>query len=560
MPDSQVTYSLMGKHNSEKTPKTGRRAAIAGGLAVVVAAGGFGVSKAVSMINDGESGCENPASVSVVTTPEMYDPVVAAANKVESSGTACATYEVRAQDSGEVAEGIQNNAGVPDVWIPDSKVWADNINHKLGAGWVTSGQTIATSPVVLGVPSVLKDNPEATKSHTWASAMDTKVPMSTIDLKGSTPSLLAAVAANQSISNAPTEKKQAVLRSFIRLSRTVLTQQTLFDRAKGESPFSRIFPISEQQLSAYNKANPTHPLTSNVPTDGAAQLSYTMVTPVRGRQAPPAALDALRRELVSAESKATLSKAGFRVPGQPNPQDTGVPGDVKTVRYPTLDESQGAQQAWTNLSKDARMLVVLDVSGSMLAPASSNQTRIDFLVGMCTAALDALPQTTSIGGWAFSTDLDGKGKDYLELVPNIAPIGGTAAGRQHKAELIKQLKTGPALAERNGDTGLYDTVGAAYEKISQGYDPSYVNSVVVMTDGANDDPNGGLNLPQLLTKLRGLYDPKKPVKIVTIGIGDKTDPKALKEIAASSDGLSYVTKKPEEITNVFIDAFLQRGE
>ena len=51
-----------------------------------------------------------------------------------------------------------------------------------------------------------------------------------------------------------------------------------------------------------------------------------------------------------------------------------------------------------------------------------------------------------------------------------------------------------------------------------------------------------------------------PVKIVTISLGTGTDPDALKRIAKATDGLSYQTKTPEQISGVFVDAFLRRSD
>ena len=42
-------------------------------------------------------------------------------------------------------------------------------------------------------------------------------------------------------------------------------------------------------------------------------------------------------------------------------------------------------------------------------------------------------------------------------------------------------------------------------------------------------------------------------------MGEDTDPAAMKQIATTTDGLSYVTKTPDEIATVFIDAFLHRS-
>ena len=38
-----------------------------------------------------------------------------------------------------------------------------------------------------------------------------------------------------------------------------------------------------------------------------------------------------------------------------------------------------------------------------------------------------------------------------------------------------------------GDTGLYDSLLAAFRSVKSSYQPGYVNSVVLMTDGVNED-------------------------------------------------------------------------
>nr|WP_279538849.1 VWA domain-containing protein [Allobranchiibius sp. GilTou38] len=204
------------------------------------------------------------------------------------------------------------------------------------------------------------------------------------------------------------------------------------------------------------------------------------------------------------------------------------------------------------------MLVLLDVSGSMTAPIAQGQSRIELLEQFSIGALDALPPTTKIGAWAFSTNLVGS-QPWLDESGGIESIAHTPAGDAFKANLKAAVKTLPDLVVRNGDTALYDSTWAAYQRVSASYDPRYVNSVVILTDGANDNPAGGLSLQQLVSKLRGAYNPAKPVKIVAIGIGDQIDKSALDTMASATNGLSYQARTPQDVTNVFLDAYLKRG-
>lgn len=127
-----------------------------------------------------------------------------------------------------------------------------------------------------------------------------------------------------------------------------------------------------------------------------------------------------------------------------------------------------------------------------------------------------------------------------------------------KSGLTQAVDTAMNYVKLNGDTPLYDATWAAYEYMTRTYDPKYVNAVVVLTDGKNDDPKGGLDLAGLLAKLKAAHHRDKPVKIVTISLSRETDPDALREISKVTDGLFYQVDKPEQITSVFIDAFLHR--
>lgn len=533
-----------------------RRAAIAGGTAVALLLGAWGVSQVMS--DDGKSetaeSCTAPETVKVVTTSDMYAPVFAAADRLEQKGESCVTYDVSAANAGATAQQMRSGTDVPDVWIPDSDMWVDDVSSHRGDAWATRGGVIATTPVVLGVPASLSQRSGVRSPQSWGTVLDGRLPVATAGPRSSTPSLAAIIAANQYAGQG--KPRSALLRQLVQLSRDGFTPQFLLAASQMGADKARLFPVSEQQLSAYRRTQPGKPLSVLVPQEGAPQLSYRWVTPVKKGGAPPTALEALREELVSPDTKSTLANAGFRVQGQSPPTGTGVPNDLKMAPAPPATLVASTQKAWTNLSKDARMLVLLDVSGSMLTPVKQGQTRVDLLRDLCIRALDALPQGTALGGWAFSTDLGGKGTDYVRLAPELKPISDPA----YKKNLTSKIRTMPSLAEKNGDTGLYDSIGAAYQHMVSTYDDKYVNSVVVLTDGKNDDPGGGLDLKTLLGRLKGQYDPKKPVKIVAVSMGEDTDPKALQQIASQTDGLSYTTKTPEQVTSVFIDAFLRRGE
>jgi hypothetical protein len=65
-------------------------------------------------------------------------------------------------------------------------------------------------------------------------------------------------------------------------------------------------------------------------------------------------------------------------------------------------------------------------------------------------------------------------------------------------------------------------------------------------------------LQSLLSALRDEYDPLRPVKIITIGIGDDVDRDALAQIARATRGSTHTVNTPREIQRVLLAAISQR--
>ncbi|HZB47872.1 MAG TPA: VWA domain-containing protein, partial [Mycobacteriales bacterium] len=102
-------------------------------------------------------------------------------------------------------------------------------------------------------------------------------------------------------------------------------------------------------------------------------------------------------------------------------------------------------------------------------------------------------------------------------------------------------------------TGLYDSILAAYQSTLANYRDGYVNTLVVITDGKNEDP-GSITLPALLTELNKRYDPRRPVHIVTLAYGTGADPASLAQVAKATDGLQFSSPDPRNISEVFFTA------
>ena len=232
-----------------------------------------------------------------------------------------------------------------------------------------------------------------------------------------------------------------------------------------------------------------------------------------------------------------------------------MPSGPVRVRKPLPAAQRAAALGlWTAVRTDMRMRAVMDVSGSMRATAGK-RTRMELAQAAAKTAMDSFPQTSQVGLWEFSTDRDGVGKDYRELQPIRPLTAQTSTGDTHKDVLNAEFEK--MVDSVRGDTGLYDTLLASYRSVKASYEPGFVNSVVLMTDGVNDD-RSGLSLEQLLAALKAERDSKRPVRVILIGLGDQTDAATLERIAETAGGASYVAQDPQDITSVFIEALMAR--
>jgi Ca-activated chloride channel homolog len=211
-----------------------------------------------------------------------------------------------------------------------------------------------------------------------------------------------------------------------------------------------------------------------------------------------------------------------------------------------------ALESWNAARKRSNVLAVYDVSGSMKeeVPGTGGRTKMDIVKEAAGQALALFAPETNLGTWVFSTNLVGN-RDWAESVP----IGPTNARlpdgkirRQVLAEALARLQA------TNGDTGLYDTTLAAFRAVQRSYAPQRINIVVLLTDGINDDPSGGIDRAELLRRLKAEQDKERPVRVITIAYGANADAASLKMIADATGGLAFVSRDPRDILHVFTDA------
>lgn len=258
------------------------------------------------------------------------------------------------------------------------------------------------------------------------------------------------------------------------------------------------------------------------------------------------------------DSQKKVLEFGFR-PGNPDvavgapiTSENGVDPDQPStlLQVPEPPVMLSLLEKWREQRKSARVLLVLDVSGSMKEPADSGDpsgpTKLDLAKKAAIESLGEFKSDDDVGLRVFTTNLGPNGEDNFVDILEVQPM---STNREQLANKIRDQIPQNA-------TPLYDVAADSYEFMTEGYDPAKINAVVLLTDGQNDDgqPNDdGEQLSKLLSDLRRGTEGEnaKPIRIFPIAYGEDASFDRLEEIAEATNASAYDASNPETITKVF---------
>lgn len=538
--------------------------------------------------------CSGEVKLAVNAATEIAGAVRTAADKWTQGddaqvGGVCVKVGVTAVDPATAASTIAAKHGValpglkaatgkptvPDVWIPDSTSWLLRVSGEAPGFVPTDNVPVAESPVVLAMPTpVAKQLGWPAKKLRWqdllaqltaSQSLRPGIVEPTRDAAGLTGLLALGGAAGSDI--AGTQKKVRALRqlaantSSIRQDLVAKFPRTAQEITTGLSAA----PLSEEDVLAFNAEKPPIELAALYLDPAPAALNYPFAVMPEVDPQKAAAAAALHQALRGPTFLNALATAGLRgTGGQTGAGFTPPAGAPKTVAA-RATSSQGAAAAasqattaitqvlgsWAAITQPGRVLAVFDISGSMLkpVPTAGNLTRAEVTKRAAAQGLQLFDDRWAIGVWFFATDLVGK-QAWQPKVP-ITPL---SSGRTKLNDTLNEMKP-----KKNGDTGLYDTALAAYKNVQKGWQPGRVNSVILFTDGVNEN-DGGLELDGLVAELKKARDQDKPVRVVIIGIGPEVDRNELKAIAAASGSASgvFIAEDPAKIDQIFLQAIATR--
>lgn len=458
----------------------------------------------------------------------------------------CAAVTVTEAVPSQIGNLATTGAELPDAWISDAPQVVSHVQEALTKREATanSGEVFATSPVVVAVPSSIATDMN-TGTKPWITALSS-APLSTAPPAENTSSLLAFVTVWQQLRNNPIGGA-LMGDAFFKIIRESSPQETLVAQTAADA---KAFPASEQQLATANKAHPDSPLRALVPAEGAPSLQYALTRIGEPEVGAKQALDSLDAALRDDDGRQALLDAGFRVDGARAGQVSDIP-DQLPGQAPQLDQFEVDRMLadWAYINRDLRLLAVVDVSGSMLAKAGETR-RIDLAVTAVQQAVRLMKPTSDAGLWVFSTAQQGR-IDHRPMIA-VATVGDVEESGSHGSALIRTAATIPNHVR--GDTGLNDTILAAYLEMQKSYAADRDNLVVVLTDGRNDDSTGGLSTDQVIARLKEAADPKRPVRVIVVGMGTEADQAVMSRVTSQVGGRAYYVDDPAQIPAAFASA------
>ncbi|QVQ53742.1 VWA domain-containing protein [Spiractinospora alimapuensis] len=557
----------------------------------------------------------------VAAAPEIA-PVLTELGAEFAADRDCQEVTVESVESSDVAYDITGEgpttggADNPSVWIPDSSLWEDHVVDTAGPNALESTSTmIANSPIVLASPPG-SDHEESS----WASLVPDTAPRDddqravhlvepTLSSSGLTTLALIYGAIEErrdtedgeaaddapapedqeegddeqegedesgdsADEDAPEEPEEGdesdsaartspeFIAALQTLQRDVaINPRDALERIAAEDADSgAVLAVSEQAVWAHNAEEPDQAVQVLYPTEGTYTLDYPYLLLDVADETAALAED-FRGFLRDEATQSQIRDRGFRsTDGTANEglvsSDGGFAEEAPT---PLASPRDGAAEdliaAWNQLQLGTRMLAVYDVSGSMLAEVPEVEaTRMEVVLAASSEGLQLFEDDAEIGVWEFSTDLE-EDIHHREVVP-LRELGSDGDDGTHREGLMEEL--GDITPNPRGDTALYETVLAAHREMRESYAPDRNNVVLLFTDGEQDNPDGDLELEELLATLEEESDPDRPIPFIILNYGASIDTEPMEQVAELTGGESFVTSDPEEIGEIFLRGFALR--
>lgn len=496
-----------------------------------------------------------------------------------------------------------SNGPRPEVWSPASSAWAAIVNQRLEDGGeapiANSFEPFMLTPLVIAMPEPMADAlgyPEeqigfadilalATDPAGWGKfghpewgpfrLGKTNPNFSTSGLSALIAQYYAAVGKTEGLSAedlarpdviAFAEGVESAVVHYGDITPTFLNNLYRNDARGASLTYISAIAVEEVSVISYNKGNPDGALDPGE-EPRPPRVPLVAIYPKEGTlfsDNPVIVLDAdwvtdSQREgaqrfsafIQTPENQERVLEFGFR-PGNPsvaigapiNAANHVDPAQPKTtLEVPAPEVMLEVLDRWAEQRKPAKVMLLVDVSGSMGDPAGdTGETKLDLAKRAAIDALDQFKDEDDVALRIFSTDLAGsEPTDYVDLVP-FGPIS------EQREEIASRIRS---LVPTQG-TPLYTAARDAYRLMQDEYDPERINAVVLLSDGRNEDPRNE-DLQALLDELGASNEGQssRPVRLFPIAYGSDADFGTLKQLAEATNAAAYDASDPASITKVF---------
>jgi len=522
----------------------------------------------------------NCVGVVIVSSQEKSDLLAKLAGEYDhnNSGEGCVDVRVNTLASGSAEQALARGWSAadgpqPTVWTPAATSWLGILQQDLTVRDITNllpteTPSLMQSPLVLAMPRPMAQalgwpNTPVGWSDILKLAQDpqgwgryghpqwgrfrlgkTSPAQSTSGLHALLATYYAATGLSADLTAANVQDPKVV--DFVRgVEASVLhygnTVSSFFDGlhaadAKGNAmSYVSAIATEESQVLSYNATKPNTPLVAVYPKDGTmvADHPYAILNAPWASAPQKAAAQAFLTWLLAPAQQERFLAAGFRDSKGHAASNLGldngiVPGGPALVLHaPAPAVLDLVRKSWNNVRKQARILLVLDISGSMAGD------KLLQVKTAATAVLDVFSPNDQVGLWSFS--------DQIYRLNSIDSV------ESNHAQVARQI----GLLVAGGGTALYRATSDAVKEVQGSWDPTRINAVVLLTDGQNSDPANS-NLAALVQSLQS-QPPATTVPVFTIGYGQDADLKTLAQISQASTGRSYNAPDPAHIRSVFAD-------
>lgn len=579
----------MGQHRSESSKRTVSKGLILAvvALLVIIAAivGWFALRDHAGDEGARASGAcvSGDLTVPVAAAPSIAPTIEKLANDYQDSGPVvrdhCVQIDVRTANAADIvaaagggsagettADGnaADGNAMKPSLWVAESST--DVAALRAAAPDAIDGQpnSVAASPVVLATDSetagrlgdvAWQDLPARQSDGSLGLAMPNGGDASATEL-----TLAAAIA-----DAGPDPAAQALTADAVKSPTGRSATDALLNSAPGERTASasdvlaslhdgdaaegvRAVPTTAHALYEANRKSDADALSAVRPAGPTPVVDYPavllQVDEQEGTRNLSAAASNFANFMSQADQQSTLAGAGFLVSGgaenTPAPTDGGgvLTGTPPEAILPGPADDAAAALASTlgspATATGASTTILLDVSGSM-SVTEGDATRLGNVTRILDDRVGALPDSDRVGLWVYSAALSGS-TPYVVAVPT-GVLTDDVGGTQRRQAIVNSLDG----ATPRTATHTYRSLQAAYASAVEGYTEGGKNSVLLITDGPNDD-QGFKGTQSLLDAIARAGDPARPVAIDVVAIGPNDDIDSLREVADATGGT--VTEVP----------------